>query len=357
MAVNNDLNNAALADFLVTSSTAGVDRKLTISNTDNSAVSSPAHLQVTVGGSTNTGDPYINFLVTGAGTFTLGVDNSDSDKFKIANSSALGTTDVITISGSLQTTLTTPITVVQTSNIGAGVQLGVVNTDTSNTASSARLVAGNGGLGGGDAYTLYNMNGYTSNSWETGVDHTTANFKINNNANSSTANLSGTNFWNMTPSGQRTMPYQPAFLAYRNAPIANQTGAGTEIDTPFNAVVYDQGSNFNVTTHAFTAPVTGLYLFETSVTFYNLGAANIYGAVWISASNRYGYVYNGNIGAVRSGGGINNYTAAGSILIDMDAGDVCIVGASADGGAGDTVGIRGSASTALETFFSGHLVA
>ena len=63
-------------DFTFTSATATTDRSLTISNTDNTAFASPAHLQVTVGGSTNTGDPYVNFLVTGAGTYAVGIDNS-----------------------------------------------------------------------------------------------------------------------------------------------------------------------------------------------------------------------------------------------------------------------------------------
>jgi hypothetical protein len=74
---------SAVGDFTFTSATAAQDRTLTISNTDNTAVASQAHLQVTVGGSTSTGDPYTNFLVTGAGTYSVGIDNSDSDKFKI----------------------------------------------------------------------------------------------------------------------------------------------------------------------------------------------------------------------------------------------------------------------------------
>jgi hypothetical protein len=74
-------------NFTFTSATAAVDRTVTISNTDNSAVASQAHLQVTVGGSTSTGDPYENFLVTGAGTYSIGIDNSVAgDPFKITAS-------------------------------------------------------------------------------------------------------------------------------------------------------------------------------------------------------------------------------------------------------------------------------
>jgi hypothetical protein len=99
--INNSLNNSAYEDFLVTTATAGTDRALTVSNTDNSAAASAAHVQVTVGGSTSTGDPYVNFLVAGAGTFSIGIDNSNSDKLVISNSAALGTTDVTTFSSSV----------------------------------------------------------------------------------------------------------------------------------------------------------------------------------------------------------------------------------------------------------------
>jgi hypothetical protein len=86
---------SSTGDFTFTSATAGQDRTLTVSNTDNSAAASSAHLQLTVGGTTSTGDPYINFLVTGGGTWSIGPDNSASDSFKASASGALGTTDVI----------------------------------------------------------------------------------------------------------------------------------------------------------------------------------------------------------------------------------------------------------------------
>jgi len=63
-------------DFSFTSATAAVQRTLTVSNTDNTAALSPANVQVTVGGDTNTGDPYINFLVSASDTYSVGIDNS-----------------------------------------------------------------------------------------------------------------------------------------------------------------------------------------------------------------------------------------------------------------------------------------
>jgi len=46
---------------------------------------------------TGFGDPTVRFQFSGTSQFTLGVDNSDSDKFKISGSSLLGFNDVLTI--------------------------------------------------------------------------------------------------------------------------------------------------------------------------------------------------------------------------------------------------------------------
>lgn len=79
-------------NFAFTSATAGTDRILTVSNTDNTNAASAATLQVSTGGA-SAGDPATIYTVTGAQSYTFGIDNSDADKLKIANSTALGTTD------------------------------------------------------------------------------------------------------------------------------------------------------------------------------------------------------------------------------------------------------------------------
>jgi hypothetical protein len=48
-------------------------------------------------GGANAGDPYINFLVNGVTNWSAGIDNSDSDAFVIAASSALGTSNRLRI--------------------------------------------------------------------------------------------------------------------------------------------------------------------------------------------------------------------------------------------------------------------
>jgi hypothetical protein len=87
-------------NFSFTSATAATNRTLTISNTDDTDSGSSATLQLTTGGA-SAGDPAVKFTVTGTTNYSLGIDNSDSDKLKISNSTALGTTDswVMTTSG------------------------------------------------------------------------------------------------------------------------------------------------------------------------------------------------------------------------------------------------------------------
>lgn len=109
---NVDLNitTKGSGSVIYSQSKAGTTQKVQITNSDNTAVSSPAGLELAVGGATNTGDPYINFLVSGAGTFTMGIDNSVSDNFVIAASTALGTSNVVSITSAGAMTTTAGIT-------------------------------------------------------------------------------------------------------------------------------------------------------------------------------------------------------------------------------------------------------
>lgn len=91
------ISSSLIGDFNFTSSTAGVTRKLTISNTDNTNTSSIGLLQTTTGGA-SAGDPFHTFTITGATSFSLGLDNSASDAFVISASTALGTTNVMSVS-------------------------------------------------------------------------------------------------------------------------------------------------------------------------------------------------------------------------------------------------------------------
>lgn len=78
------------------STNAGATNTLTIQNASNTA-SSNALQQVTVAG-TSAGDAFQTFTVSGTTNWSQGVDNSDSDAYVLAASTALGTTNVMRVS-------------------------------------------------------------------------------------------------------------------------------------------------------------------------------------------------------------------------------------------------------------------
>jgi hypothetical protein len=62
-----------------------------------------------------------------------------------------------------------------------------------------------------------------------------------------------------------------SMLAYKSSGTANATGDGTTVTVVFDTVTYDQHSDYNNTTGAFTAPVTGTYMVSGNVSIQNLG--------------------------------------------------------------------------------------
>jgi len=81
----------------------GVTNTFTVTNPSNTA-SSAARKIISVGGA-SAGDPALNFNVSGVTDFTMGIDNNDSDNFKLAASTALGTTDTVSVTTAGEHTL------------------------------------------------------------------------------------------------------------------------------------------------------------------------------------------------------------------------------------------------------------
>ncbi|MGJ0429624.1 hypothetical protein [Methylobacter sp.] len=102
---NNSLNNTSSTSIASTTQT------FTISNSDNTGTSD-AVLQLSVGGSGTSGDAYNSFVVSGANTWTSGIDNSNNDNFVISANASLGTTNtfVMTTGGSNTLPLTSAYT-------------------------------------------------------------------------------------------------------------------------------------------------------------------------------------------------------------------------------------------------------
>jgi hypothetical protein len=87
--------SSATGDFTFTSSTAGATRTFTVSNTDNTNASSTALIVASTGGA-SAGDAVYRASTT-ATNWSWGVDNSASDAFVVAQGTALGTNNVMSV--------------------------------------------------------------------------------------------------------------------------------------------------------------------------------------------------------------------------------------------------------------------
>lgn len=151
-----------------------------IENTDNTNAASGARLLIKSGG-TSAGDPLVRFRVGTTTDWAIGIDNSDSDKFKISASATIGTSDTLTIdTAGLVTLLSTnsPTCLLQASV--SGNYVGPIIDNTSNTASSdALLYLRVAGTSAGDPWILFRITSGSPASWSVGVDNSDSDkFKI-----------------------------------------------------------------------------------------------------------------------------------------------------------------------------------
>ncbi len=82
-------------DLIKSRSESGADSLISVNNTSNTANSGVNFLAAVAG--TSAGDAWSSYSVTGTAAWSVGIDNSDSDKFKISNFLSLGTSDALTI--------------------------------------------------------------------------------------------------------------------------------------------------------------------------------------------------------------------------------------------------------------------
>ena len=92
-----DVNSSGNASaFRVSNSTNGQDINCTISNSGTTAGDDSLFDITTQNGA---GDPKVRFTIAGYENYEIGIDNTDGDKLKISQGSALGTDDRITVAG------------------------------------------------------------------------------------------------------------------------------------------------------------------------------------------------------------------------------------------------------------------
>lgn len=317
---------------------------ITILNRDNTATAGNAALNIAVGGTTSTGDAYVNYLVTGSNQWSIGLDNSDSDNLKITTGANPSSgTEVMEFNSNTTATFGFTTLTNTKSNSGVDVIVSSVNSDATGAAASHASVGATTQSGSaGDPYLYLNVSGGQDYSF--GIDNSSSDsLKITDDVNPSTGNI----FWNMTTAGERTMPLQPAFLARHTAAENNVTGNGTLYQVISTTISFDQNIDYNNTTGVLTAPVTGKYQLSSCMELTSIGGANgVFIGIIASSGNLVGETQNAAPNGVS---GIQRINVTG--LIDMDLGDTAYIAVLVDGIGADTADIAGSSGT----FFCGFL--
>lgn len=310
-------------------STSGSPNIIRIANANNGNTASHAQFYALVGGTAG-GDPYTIYDVDGATKFSVGIDNSNSDRFKISASVSLGTSDLFIID---------PTT--GWFALGPNASLGPAFSFQDNSTSDLRfLIYKNNSTG--DPYINLSTD---ANNFSIGMDNSDSDkLKI------APANGIGTgDVLVMTQAGQMTLPLQPAFLAYNSSSDQNVTGNNVVATVELDTEVFDQSSDFNNSTDTFTAPITGKYLLSATVNLFGLNnGSHTFANLYIVTSNRTYQVQN-----ERNPEDVLSLVC--TVVADMDAADTASVQVMVSGGAQD-VDLQGVNVNPF-TFFSGHLVA
>lgn len=149
--------------------------------------------------------------------------------------------------------------------------------------------------------------------------------------------------------GTSTLTTPVSFSAYRSATVANVTGDGTVYQCVFDTVVFNNDSAYNASTGLFTAPISGLYLFNATVGASNLGAGHTLGNFYFNATSANYFSDYMNYYAISSGGiCIQSQTR----LIFLNAGNTVNVRFNVFNST-KTVGLYGGA---VYSSFSGYLI-
>jgi hypothetical protein len=251
---------------------------------------------------------------------------------------------ILSTNGSGVPTLNTSLTndyTFTSSTAGGTRTLTVSNTDNTNVASKAIVVASTGGASSGDALFQAST---TTTTWSLGVDNSVTSPTADPFVISQGTALGTNNIMSVATSGEINYPLQPAFLATSTLQ-SDQTGDGTTYTVTFSTEIFDQNSDYSSPT--FTAPVTGRYSLGTILGYSGLGAGNTSGFTFIITSNR-NYAIGGNPANQRNSGGA--YTEGFHTLADMDAADTASISANVSGG-------TKVVDLAAGSFFYGNLVA
>lgn len=354
----NSINNTiADNDFSVNRSLSGTSVVSTIAHSSNTA-SSGAKSQITVAG-TSAGDPFQTFTVTGATSWSHGIDNSSSDSYKLSQSTDLGTTDRLIVNTSGQASIPVTLNVgssaaaletITAIQSGSACQIGSRSTDNTSTNSNAGFAAVTGGTSGGYPYFLWEPTGGTVSDWSMAADYS-GNLYI-----SPSSNLTGAaKTFNWDSIGRVTNTVQPSFFFYLNSnTAANVTGDSTGYVLGTDALTQraQQGSGMT-TGGTFTVPVTGWYNFDVCAFIYGVGAhTSGYVLLQIGGANTAFFCMVNPSNVANASG---EMTLTGSIQINLTATNA-ITFLVTVGGSTKTIGLGGVSGGIYRTYVMGNLL-
>jgi len=149
---------------------------------------------------------------------------------------------------------------------------------------------------------------------------------------------------------------QPAFSVFLSSAQTGVTGGGTVYRIPFDLYTLNQGGYYDVSTHIFTAPVTGFYQFNCAIILTSATTGTTLQLVVDNLTHAYTYngIYQNPINNTAAGNflGVNM-----SIAIPVTAGDQITFTVEVSGGT-NTVGLYGLPfpDGAGLTYASGYLI-
>jgi hypothetical protein len=206
MTSQSTLNNTVQDNnFSVNRSTAGTEVSSSAVHSDNTNAASNARSQLTTGGASG-GDPVQTFTVTGVTSWSQGIDNTDSDSFKISLGTALGTSDFVSITtGGVLDFGSTENASFHKARVGAGVGLSLTNDDNTNSLSAARLTVAVGGGSAGDAYIMFDGSG-SPQAYQMGYERDSSTFQLQVNPTNASPNMDGTTAIQVSNTGNVSLP-------------------------------------------------------------------------------------------------------------------------------------------------------
>lgn len=214
--------------------------------------------------------------------------------------------------------------------------------NTSNPLASTAVTVDPGASG--DSYTQFSING--TGEFRFGVDDTDSDALVLSQGSA----LGTTNTFRMSAAGECTLPLQPSFVATATADLTNVTGDSTAYIVVFATESFDRGSDYDGTS-TFTAPVAGLYYFNTGGQFSQLTTsftAALINFFINSTTSIRGHYFNPAAGFQVS----DEYVYNASIVLLLAAADTVEILVTV-GGSTKTVDLLGGIAT---TSFSGYLL-